>query len=67
MVDVTATIVDLAVRGHLRIVELERRTGSPPATGGWRKLTGGTGELLPFERELYNGLFLSGDRCCSRR
>jgi uncharacterized membrane protein YgcG len=62
VVDVTATIVDLAVRGHLRIVELERAHWFSSRDWRLEKLTGGTGELLPFEQELYNGLFLSGDQ-----
>ncbi|MDQ1600460.1 MAG: hypothetical protein QOD68_1934, partial [Actinomycetota bacterium] len=62
VVDVTATIVDLAVRGHLRIVELERAHWFSSRDWRLEKLTGGTGELLPFERELYNGLFQSGDQ-----
>jgi hypothetical protein len=62
VVDVTATIVDLAVRGHLRIVELERAHWFSSRDWRLEKLTGGTGELLPFERELYNGLFLAGDQ-----
>jgi hypothetical protein len=61
VVDVTATIVDLAVRGHLRIVELERAHWFSSRDWRLEKLAGGTGELLPFERELYSGLFLSGD------
>ena len=62
VVDVTATIVDLAVRGHLRIVELERAHWFSSRDWRLEKLSGGTGELLPFEQELYNGLFLSGDQ-----
>jgi hypothetical protein len=62
VVDVTATIVDLAVCGHLRIVELERPHWFSSRDWRLEKLTGGTGELLPFERELYDGLFLSGEQ-----
>lgn len=61
--DVSATIVDLAVRGHLVIEEREtprllwfsrtdwtlRRTGEQPD------------ELLPYERRLLDALFESGD------
>jgi hypothetical protein len=61
VLDVTATIVDLAVRGHLRIEELERRNWF--SSRDWRlvKLPAGPGALLPYERRLYDGLFESGD------
>ena len=62
-VDVSATIVDLAVRGYLTIEETEskvlwfsrtdwtmRRADPPP-----------DGELLPYERTLLDGLFEDGD------
>jgi uncharacterized membrane protein YgcG len=57
--DVTATIVDLAVRGHLRITEL-------PATGIFGKKdwsltrtpdTAHPGALEPYERTIFDGLF----------
>ena len=58
--DVTATIVDLAVRGYLRIEEIPKRGwfGTPD----WRlhKLKG-AGGLLRYERKLLDGLFQSGD------
>ncbi|MEW6152509.1 MAG: DUF2207 domain-containing protein [Actinomycetota bacterium] len=58
--DVTATIVDLAVRGYLRIEEIPKKGwfGKPD----WRltKLKGADG-LLKYERLLLNGLFQSGD------
>lgn len=61
VVDVTATIVDLAVRGHLRIEELPRRGWF--SSRDWRlvKLPGGRGELVPYEKLLYDGLFQDGD------
>ncbi len=59
--DVTATIVDLAVRGHLRI---EERPAEPdakkPKDKSWRlvKLAGPSpGELLGYERLIYDQLF----------
>ncbi|HZB29935.1 MAG TPA: DUF2207 domain-containing protein [Streptosporangiaceae bacterium] len=56
VIDVTATIVDLAVRGYLLIEELPRE-----AYGrlDWklRKLDRPTGELLLYERMLYAALF----------
>ena len=62
--DVTATVVDLAVRGYLRITEL-------PATGifglgqkDWTltRTVGGAGPeaLQPYERTIYDGLFGRG-------
>ncbi len=61
--DVTATIVDLAARGYLRIEE--------ESTGGvlgffekpdWRLVrTEKAGDLAEFEQLLINGLFTSGD------
>ncbi|MBA2769935.1 MAG: DUF2207 domain-containing protein, partial [Sporichthyaceae bacterium] len=59
--DVTATIVDLAVRGHLRIEELPRRGWF--SSRDWRlvRLPGGEGQLRPYEQLLYDGLFETGD------
>jgi hypothetical protein len=55
--DVTATIVDLAVRGYLRIEEIPKEGwfGKPD----WRlvKLKESDGDLLVYERELFDGLF----------
>ncbi|MEO7979891.1 MAG: DUF2207 domain-containing protein [Sporichthyaceae bacterium] len=62
VVDVTATIVDLAVRGHLRIVELERPHRFSSRDWRLEKLAGGQGELLGYERKLYDGLFETGDQ-----
>lgn len=61
VLDVTATIVDLAVRGFLRIEEIERAHWF--SSRDWRlvKLTSGRDPLLPYEQELYDGLFESGD------
>jgi uncharacterized membrane protein YgcG len=60
VLDVTATIVDLAVRGFLRIEELPRRGWF--SSRDWRlvRLDGGTGDLLAYESLLYDGLFESG-------
>lgn len=62
VLDVTATIVDLAVRGHLRIEELPRR--GLFSSRDWRlvKLAGGEGPLLTYERSLYDGLFSGGEQ-----
>lgn len=61
VLDVTATIVDLAVRGYLRIEELPRAHWF--ASRDWKlvKLPGDRAQLLAFERELYDGLFEGGD------
>jgi uncharacterized membrane protein YgcG len=60
--DVTATIIDLAVRGYLRIEEL-------PATGlfvrkpDWRLVRlRDAGGLLPYEKALFDALFEDGPK-----
>ena len=55
--DVTATIVDLAVRKYLVIDEVP--TESRSAGNDWKltKLKEADDELKPYERELLNGLF----------
>jgi uncharacterized membrane protein YgcG len=59
--DVSATIVDLAVRKYLRIEEIPKRwlLGKPD----WKltRLDGNDAELLTYERELRDGLFRDGD------
>ncbi|MEX2228863.1 MAG: DUF2207 domain-containing protein [Dehalococcoidia bacterium] len=58
--DVTATIVDLAARGHLRIEEIPKR-GLFGSTD-WRLHRLETpGELVPYEQLLINHLFADGD------
>jgi len=57
VVDVTATIVDLAVRGYLRIDEQPRQTYDAP---DWTlvKLPGEPAQqLLPYEQALYDAIF----------
>ena len=57
--DVTASIVDLAVRGYLTITDIPGFLGSHD----W-KLTNKHGDynaLMPYERTLLNGLFPDGD------
>ena len=58
--DVTATIVDLAVRKHLRITEIPKKGffGKPDWT--LTRLQNGD-ELRPYERGLLTALFKSGD------
>ncbi|HTL84859.1 MAG TPA: DUF2207 domain-containing protein [Acidimicrobiia bacterium] len=62
LLDVTATIIDLAVRGHLRISEL-------PGTGMFHRKhdyelqlidTAVDAKLLPYERQIMTALFKSG-------
>jgi hypothetical protein len=56
VIDVTATIVDLAVRGYLLIQEEDDEdTGVP----GWRliRLDRPSNDLVPYERLLYGALF----------
>lgn len=57
-VDVTATLLDLAVRGHLRITELPRDHG----VQDWRiaRLAAGGDEPAPFERRLLEALAPAG-------
>jgi uncharacterized membrane protein YgcG len=57
LLDVTATIVDLAVRGHLRITELA--DGRHPDYQ-LERTEGGKGALKPYEQELYDALFATG-------
>ncbi|UOE18750.1 DUF2207 domain-containing protein [Thermobifida halotolerans] len=62
VVDITATVVDLAVRGYLRIEELPH---ARHASVDWLLTrTGQRGEdaLLPYERLLLGALFQRGDR-----
>jgi uncharacterized membrane protein YgcG len=58
--DITATVVDLAVRGYLRIEEVppKRHWAAPD----WRlaKLKGPDEQLTGYERKLLTGLFESG-------
>jgi uncharacterized protein (TIGR04222 family) len=59
VVDVTATIVDLAVRGHLHIAE----TGPGDGPKDWvvTRRTDGDPEFLRYERELFDALFRGRD------
>ncbi len=60
VIDVTATIIDLAVRGFLLIEELSRETYGR-LDWALRRLEGPTEELLPYERVLYDALFAGRD------
>lgn len=58
--DVTATIVDLAVRGYLRIEEIPKKGWFGKTDWRLHKLKEGRG-LLRYEKTLLDGLFQSGD------
>jgi uncharacterized membrane protein YgcG len=61
VLDVTATIVDLAVRGHLRIEEQARAHWFSRHDWVLVRLDAATDDvLLPYEKALYDGLFESG-------
>ncbi|SEH00405.1 Predicted membrane protein [Nonomuraea solani] len=57
VVDVTATIVDLAVRGYLRIDEQPRQTYDAPDWMLVRQPNAPVNALLPYENALYNAIF----------
>lgn len=62
-VDVTATIIDLAVRGWLRIEEVPRKDPrKKPKDWTLVRLRADTEGLLPFESGLLDDLFASGDQ-----
>ena len=58
-IDITATLVDLAVRGHLRITELPRETEFARTDWELGRRVGG-GELRPFEQALLDGVVPQG-------
>src|SRR3954454_4666224 len=58
--DVTATIIDLAVRGYLKIEEVDKEWYQFKHDWKLTKLPK-EGELREYERTLYSGLFKSGD------
>lgn len=59
--DMGATVVDLAVRGKLKII---RKEGEGPGEGSFsfERRDKGTKDLLPYERVVMNGLFKEGDK-----
>ncbi|MFJ2030588.1 DUF2207 domain-containing protein [Streptosporangium sp. NPDC087985] len=57
VIDVTATIVDLAVRGYIRIDEQPRQTYDSPDWALVRLPGAPVGSLLPYERALYDAIF----------
>jgi hypothetical protein len=58
-IDVTATVVDLAVRGHLIITELPRESEFARTDWEVRRVAGGD-DLRPFETELLNAIGAEG-------
>ncbi|GAA2689999.1 DUF2207 domain-containing protein [Nonomuraea recticatena] len=61
VIDVTATIVDLAVRGYLRIDEQPRQTYDAPDWVLVRLPNAPIASLLPYERALYDAIFEGRD------
>ncbi|MFI6602797.1 DUF2207 domain-containing protein [Nonomuraea sp. NPDC050536] len=61
VVDVTATIVDLAVRGYLRIDEQPRQTYDAPDWLLVRLPNASILALLPYEKALYDAIFEGRD------
>jgi hypothetical protein len=59
--DVTATIVDLAVRGYLHITEIPKKGLLGKTDWELERQKDGT-DLLPYEKALLDALFASGDR-----
>jgi hypothetical protein len=59
-IDVTATVVDLAVRGHLKITELPRAGEFARTDWELRRVSGGPNGLRPFESQLLEGIAPQG-------
>jgi hypothetical protein len=59
-IDITATLVDLAVRGHLVIIELPRAGEFARTDWDIRRVDGGEGGLRPFEQNLLEGIAAPG-------
>ncbi len=55
--DIYASVVDLARRGYIKIIEVKKNTFDLEKTKDWA----GDAELQPFERDLLSGIFKSGD------
>jgi Predicted membrane protein (DUF2207) C-terminal domain/Predicted membrane protein (DUF2207) N-terminal domain len=55
-IDITATLVDLAVRGHLVISELPREGEFARTDWEIKRIEGAPEELRPFERQLLDGI-----------
>jgi hypothetical protein len=61
VVDITATLLDLAVRNYLTIVELPRQSEFGKLDWELRRLNQGGPELLPYEKALLDAVFADGD------
>lgn len=59
-IDVTATLLDLAVRGWLRIVELPREGAHKPLDWRFERLDKGEGDLTSFESQLRDAVAPEG-------
>jgi len=55
-IDITATLVDLAVRGHLVIIELPRESDFARTDWEIQRVGGAPEELRPFEQQLLDGI-----------
>ncbi|CAI9401231.1 DUF2207 domain-containing protein [Aestuariimicrobium sp. T2.26MG-19.2B] len=55
-IDVTATLLDLAVRGHLRIRELGPESQHKPMDWSFERREGGRGQLRPYEQVLLDAV-----------
>ena len=60
--DVTATIVDLAVRGYLTITEVPKEGLFGSRDYVLTRTKTGVGEIEPYERVIMDGLFATGDQ-----
>jgi uncharacterized membrane protein len=58
--DVTATIIDLAVRGYVHITEIPKQGWFGNADWRLNRLTPPETDLLPYERRLINAMFSAG-------
>lgn len=63
--DISATIIDLARRGYLRIEERKKKdfyfVSTKPTSSRLSRDSAGEGRLLPFEKKLLDGLFKDDD------
>ncbi|MEU8225516.1 DUF2207 domain-containing protein [Kribbella sp. NPDC048915] len=62
VVDITATLLDLAVRNYLTIVEQPRQSQYGKLDWELQRLHPGGPELLPYEKALLDAVFADGDR-----
>jgi hypothetical protein len=61
VVDITATLLDLAVRNYLTIVELPRESQFGRLDWQLQQLNEGGPELLPYEKALLEAVFADGE------